>query len=417
VTRVSPAEAESPATSVATGAGAGATTSVPAATTSTHDRRVHLLVATTAGLFLVAVLQTAYLRRKAATESATWAPEQPEPLVPPPPVRTWGGGVRLIDGAPADDPGDGGDDTAFTGVVDEDEWQGDDTVAAGPDVAVPDILEDGWPSRTTPAPVPAPPPLRPAPRVPLEELSFWDLFPEDLPASRRPGVLDDADWALEDRDVLVGPTPEATPPPPPPPPAAPAAPGPPVPARWAEAEPAAEPSRPSDPGPDPAGADDDDVHDDLLLTELLDLSPAATQAANAAHYGNLIGAGGGDVDAGYGDDDAAWDTGADEGEDTGPHATAAASGSEPGSGSSPAKHKRSKRGGRRRPKPGGGPGGTGGGPGTGGGAGGGPGGGPGGGAGGSGGGTGRSGGGTGGSGGGSGGQGGGGAAGGLGGGA
>ena len=328
VTRVSAAEAESPATT----AGGGAVTTTPAsAPSSTHDRRVRLLVATTAGLFLVAVLQTAYLRRRAASTSATWGPDQPEPLVPPPPVQTWGGGVRLIDE-------ENTDDTAYTNVLEDDEWSGEPTVVGSPDLAVPDLLDEGWTARP-PAPVaPTPsPPLRPAPRVPLEELSFWDLFPEDLPPSRRPGAIDD-DWALEDQeDVLVGPAAEQASP----------SPLPPMPGAWGDVDPA--PVAPPPPETDQGG------DDNLLLTELLDLSPAATREANASHYGNLIGAGGGDVNGGYDeDDDDGWADaeGEGEGDETVPKATGPAG---PGTAPSGAKRKRSKRGGRRRPKPTAGP--------------------------------------------------------------
>ena len=115
VTRVSAAEDESPATSVGTG---GVVTPAPAKS-GTHDKRVRLLVATTAALFLIAVLQTAYLRRKAATESAQWGgPEQPAPLVPPPPVQTWGGGVRLIE--------EDAEDNVFANIVDDDDRSGRD---------------------------------------------------------------------------------------------------------------------------------------------------------------------------------------------------------------------------------------------------------------------------------------------------
>ncbi len=278
VTRISAAEAESPVTSVGTG---GAVTTAPAKS-GTHDKRVRLLVATTAGLFLIAVLQTAYLRRKAAAESAGWGggPEQPAPLVPPPPVQTWGGGVRLIE--------EEADDNVFANVVDDGDQSGEMTQVAGSQVAVPDLLEEDWVANVPPAP-----PLRPAPRVPLEELSFWDLFPEDLPPSRRPGAMDDADWALEDRDVLVGPSSQA-----PPPPAA-------VPNPWGDVDPMPAPApaaAPPPPPPPPPPRQTPPPEDNLLLTELLDLSPAATQAANAAHYGNLIDAGGGDF--GGRDDDA-----------------------------------------------------------------------------------------------------------------
>ena len=89
VTRISADEAESPAPS--TGASGPA---APAATekSGTHDKRVRWLVATTAGLFLISVLQTAYLKRKAAGEASQWETENPEPLVPPPPVQTMGRG-------------------------------------------------------------------------------------------------------------------------------------------------------------------------------------------------------------------------------------------------------------------------------------------------------------------------------------
>jgi len=324
VTRVSGAEEESPATSVGT---RGVVTPAPAKS-GTHDKRVRLLVATTAGLFLVAVLQTAYLRRKAAAESSQWGPEQPAPLVPPPPVQTWGGGVRVID--------QGHDhDDAFATVAD-DARSGQPPTAATGGVAVPDLLADEW--------EPAPAASRPVPRVPLEELSFWDLFPEDLPPSRRPGAVDDGDWALEDQeDVLIGPGDQAPPP---------SAPPPPVPNPWGD-----------DPLPGPAPAAAAAEEDNLLLTELLDLSPAATQAANAAHYGNLIEAGGGDV-GGHDEED-----GDDEG-DGGATARSGSGSRPPGSGSGTRKP-RPKGSGKRRRKPGGGPGGpSGGGGGAGGGGGG-----------------------------------------------
>ena len=286
VTRVSAAEAASPATSAGSGGAPGGTAAAASSEdSSTHDKRVRLLVATTAGLFLIAVLQTAYLRRKAATESAHWGAEQPEPLVPPPPVQTWGGGVRLIDDEQPDD-------NVFTSVVDTDDDQSGEMTAVGrpvmggSGVAVPDILDEDWSAE-------APPPVRPPPHVPLEELSFWDLFPEDLPPSRRPGAHDEADWALEDQeDVLVRPGRGVSPPPPPPLPAPPA----PVPGPWGDSAPmpAAVPGAGSEPARARAAAAAED-DDNLLLTELLDLSPAATQAANKAHYGNLIDAGGGDV--------------------------------------------------------------------------------------------------------------------------
>ena len=334
VTRISAAEEASPATSVATG---GAVTTTPAKS-GTHDKRVRLLVATTAALFLIAVLQTAYLRRKAATESAHWGGvEHPAPLLPPPPVQTWGGGVRVIE--------EQADDTAFANV-DDGEDSGEMTQVAGSQVAVPDLLQNDWVAEVPPAP-----PLRPAPRVPLEELSFWDLFPEDLPPSRRPGALDDADWALEDRDVLIGPASQS----PAPPPAN-------IPNPWGDDD--------EDPLPPPAGGppisagpprDDPPPEDNLLLTELLDLSPAATQAANAAHYGDLIDSGGGDV-GGHDDDDDDEDDDGDHDDDattTRPSGTGqarAGTGTRP-PGSGPRKKKRS---GKRRPKPGdGGPGGGG----------------------------------------------------------
>ena len=185
-------------------------------------------------------------------------------------------------------------------------------MVAGSEVAVPDLLEEDWGSRVDLRP--APPPVRPAPRVPLEELSFWDLFPEDLPPSRRTGAFEETEWALEDQeDVLVGPQPQPPPPPPPAPtPFADPVPVPaPVPVPDAVPDAGAVPDATraaSDavdmgeavaPAPDP----DADPDDNLLLTELLDLSPANTQAANAAHYGNLIEAGGGDLGGRYADDD------------------------------------------------------------------------------------------------------------------
>ena len=397
VTRVSAAEAESPATTVAPG---GVATTTPAASgSSTHDRRVRLLVATTAGLFLVAVLQTAYLRRKAAAETTTWGPDQPEPLVPPPPVQTWGGGVRLIDDDKDDEPDerdDRDDRDDRTRLDDGADWSGEVTAVGrpdlgrpvlgrpdlgrpdlpGPDVAVPDLLEEKWASpaapKVAPSPPPLPPPLRPAPRVPLEELSFWDLFPEDLPPSRRPEAVDQGDWALEDQDhedLLMRPATEFPPPPPP---------RPPMPGPWGDVDPApvdAPPPAVAGAGGSDAdaaeGAEGDEVADDnLLLTELLDLSPEATREANATHYGNLIGAGGGDV-GGSADDDQ-WDQGEDNASAPEGAGDPVRSGTRPASGGG--KRKRSKRGGGRRPKPGGGPGGAGGGggPGGGGGSGGGP---------------------------------------------
>ncbi len=326
VTRISGAEDASPTTSIGTG---GAVTTVPAKS-GTHDKRVRLLVATTAALFLVAVLQTAYLRRKAATESSQWGPEQPAPLVPPPPVQTWGGGVRVIEEGDADD-------NVFANVLDDDR-SGPVTVVGMPDVAVPDLLEDDWVTE-----VPAVPPLRPAPRVPLEELSFWDLFPEDLPPSRRPGAADDADWALEDQDVLIGR--ESQPPTTPPPP---------VPNPWEDVDPKPPVAAPPPPPPAaPAAASGQE--DNVLLTELLDLSPAATQAANAAHYGNLIDAGGGAVG---GRDDDGDDPDDDEADDGGSGSTPGTGGARARSGSgsgskSSGTGPRKKRGGKRRPKPGG----------------------------------------------------------------
>ncbi|HEX7277316.1 MAG TPA: SBBP repeat-containing protein, partial [Acidimicrobiales bacterium] len=208
VTRVSAADDATPVTTAGTG---GAVTTPAPAKSGTHDQRVRLLVATTAGLFLIAVLQTAYLRRKAAAESAQWGGhDQPAPLVPPPPAQTWAGGVRVID----DEAGDADADRTRLSTT------------AGSGMAAPDLLEEDWvPAPPRPTPLP---PLRPAPRVPLEELSFWDLFPEDLPPSRRPGALDDTDWALEDQeDVLVRPGNQPPPPSAPPPP-------PPVPNPWAD---------------------------------------------------------------------------------------------------------------------------------------------------------------------------------------
>ncbi len=325
VTRISAAEEASTPTSIGTG---GAGTPVPAKS-GTHDKRVRLLVATTAGLFLIAVLQTAYLRRKAAAESAQWGgPAQPAPLLPPPPAQTWGGGVRVIE--------EEADDNVFASIVDDDRSAGL-AVTAGSSVAVPDLLdEEDWVA-------PAAPP-RPAPRVPLEELSFWDLFPEDLPPSRRPGGADDTDWALEDQeDVLVRPgaSPSSPPLPPPPPP-------PPIP--WSDVDAGAA----APPPPPPAD-------DNLLLTELLDLSPAATQAANAAHYGNLIESGGGDVGRRRAAADEDGDTdGEDEDADTEARTAGSGPGSRPpGSGT---RKPRPKGSGKRRRKPGqGGPSGGGGG--------------------------------------------------------
>ncbi|MEA2686906.1 MAG: hypothetical protein QOE93_2101 [Actinomycetota bacterium] len=370
VTRISAAEAPTTATTLGQ-AGAAA----PAASSGTHDRRVRLLVATTAALFLIAVLQTAYLRRKESAESSGWGPEQPEPLVPPLPVQTWGGGVRLIDDEPV------GNDF-FAGEP------GEPTTA----VAVPDLLGEDWSSPIGPPPVaqsvkqtrtpPPPPPLAPlppAPRVPLEELSFWDLFPEDLPPSRRPGAQEEADWALEDQEeVLVAPGGFIPPPPPPPVP-------PPPSMAWEDPD-------PMPPEPEPGAPP---IDDNLLLTELLDLSPAATREANATHYGNLIDAGGGDV-FGNSDDDDDDDNGDDEDEDedgdpadgdgtvgkaagatkarSGTSSTKSSGSSGTGSGT---RKPRPKRSGRRRPKPAGsgsggsGAGGSGGGSGGGGGGGGG----------------------------------------------
>jgi hypothetical protein len=358
VTRVSAAEADSPATT-ATGGATGAVTTVPAASSSTHDRRVRLLVATTAGLFLIAVLQTAYLRRRAASADSGWGPDQPEPLVPPPPVQTWGGGVRLLDDETSVE------EDAFASAVEGDDWADDLTQASQPVVGVPDLLDEGW-AGGSPAPVEPPPvPLRPAPRVPLEELSFWDLFPEDLPPSRRPGALEEADWALEDQeDVLVGPATELTPPPPPPP-------LPPMPGPWGDVD----PILPEPPLPAAGTGQDgpDGPEDNLLLTELLDLSPANTQAANAAHYGSLIGAGGGDLGSdfddawddidggqgGQGSENAAGDGGGDgSGDIVIPTAAGAPvrSGSGSGPGTSGPKRKRKRGSGKRRPRPEGGPG-------------------------------------------------------------
>jgi len=234
-------------------------------------------------------------------------------------VQTWGGGVRVID--------QGHDhDDAFATVAD-DARSGQPPTAATGGVAVPDLLADEW--------EPAPAASRPVPRVPLEELSFWDLFPEDLPPSRRPGAVDDGDWALEDQeDVLIGPGDQAPPP---------SAPPPPVPNPWGD-DPLPGPA-PAAPAAAAAAAEEDN----LLLTELLDLSPAATQAANAAHYGNLIEAGGGDVG---GRDE-------EDGDDEGDGGATARSGSgprPPGSGSGTRKP-RPKGSGKRRRKPGGGPGG------------------------------------------------------------
>ncbi len=385
VTRISAAEAESPTASAGP---AGSAAPAATAKSGTHDKRVRLLVATTAGLFLIAVLQTAYLRRKAAGEASQWGTENPEPLVPPPPVQTWGGGVRLIEEQPRADDLPARSSRADAYRADDfradayraDDFRADDfragevTVVGGAEVAVPELIDEDWGSPVDlRPPLPPPPPGRPVPRVPLEELSFWDLFPEDLPPSRRPGGQEETEWALEDQeDVLVG----ATPPPAPPPP--------PTPVPWTDAPAAAV-------APPTAAAEaETDPDDNLLLTELLDLSPAATQAANAAHYGNLIEAGGGDVggrdhdddddhDHDHDEDDDDDDDESDEGDGDTVRKAAGAAKARSGSGSSgPGKRKpRPKRSGRRRPKPGGtqGGGGSGGGSGGGGGGGGGSGGG------------------------------------------
>jgi hypothetical protein len=189
---------------------APATTAV--GSSGSHERRVRILVLTTAALFLAAVLQTAYLRRKATGSSrdegeAVVAPGAAEP--------DWGGGVRLLD--------EGSEDVIFAGGrqpgdVDDTRRSSPPAVApsAGPGtpppanapppgpstLAVPDLLEE-WASQGGPT---GPPPM---PRAPLEDLSFWDLFPEDLPPSSHPPGLEDDEWAIRDNteDVLIGPLP------------------------------------------------------------------------------------------------------------------------------------------------------------------------------------------------------------------
>lgn len=52
---------------------------------------------------------------------------------------------------------------------------------------------------------PPPPPPPPIPRVPAEDLSFWDLFPEDLPLPR-PATTPADPWASDfpAEDLLAG---------------------------------------------------------------------------------------------------------------------------------------------------------------------------------------------------------------------
>ncbi|MEA2844141.1 MAG: hypothetical protein QOJ69_1812 [Actinomycetota bacterium] len=241
--------------SQAEGADAAAATPAAVGGSGSHERRVRILVATTAGLFLIAVLQTAYLRRRSAATAEGDIDgdrdSEPDTVVPTSPAPQWGGGVRVLDDESRDD--------AFAGGVGQDDG-GDETrqspslppsvpppgvpATAGPPadappsgpstLAVPDLLEEWAGTGAGPGP---------PPRAPLEDLSFWDLFPEDLPPSSLSAGLEDDEWAIRDNteDVLIGPP--TTPPPP---------------------TPSATPSTGAGPAPGTPPWDDD-----ILLTDLL----------------------------------------------------------------------------------------------------------------------------------------------------
>ena len=199
----------------------------PAPSRTSHQRRVRFLVGSTAALFLAAVLHTAYLRRRASSDSE-W---QPGPEIPAPPRHEKvGSGVRVLDDRSDEQPA--GEETGA----------GDETLAVPPaapvtatpprarptradrhaknrrapapvttsapvdEVPVPDLLDETqagqgnqWWDRPpeddlVPPPPPRPPAARPVapqaapliPPLPAEDLSFWDLFPEDLPVPSGP---------------------------------------------------------------------------------------------------------------------------------------------------------------------------------------------------------------------------------------
>ena len=239
--------------SQAEGADAAAPPTAAVGTSGTHERRVRILVATTAALFLIAVLQTAYLRRRATTDRGE---DEPATAMPASPAPQWGGGVHVLD--------DGSSDDVFAGSREGDNAEVDpDATQAAPlrpplpappapsadvppagasTLAVPDLLEE-WAVADTTGAGTGPPPPPPSPRVPLEDLSFWDLFPEDLPPSTRAASLEDDEWAIRDNteDILIGP--------------------PPAPPDQEPAEAGSGPAAPAAPAPP--------WDDDLLLTDLL----------------------------------------------------------------------------------------------------------------------------------------------------
>jgi hypothetical protein len=255
--------------SVSPAEGAAVTTpgAAPAATparASKHDRQVKVLTLLTVGLFLVALLQTLYLRRRPRPAPATEPAATPAPW---PAEAAGGGGVTVLDDDPdrtqpvpvprkasgarkgpasgprkapatrrrpaAPPPGGHRPEPAIADLLDEQPWApGQATVGPG-DTAWDEAAFDGDPSAPAPDPAGAPAaeaaagalagaggdgpaaPLTPPeaapdpsggetadapaiPPVPAEELSFWDLFPEDLPPPSRPGTGFPADDLLAD---------------------------------------------------------------------------------------------------------------------------------------------------------------------------------------------------------------------------
>ena len=201
--------------------GVDAAAPAPAAVggSGSHERRVRILVATTAGLFLIAVIQTAFLRRRSAARAS--GDGEPDTVTPTSPEPQWGGGVRVLDDDSSDD--------VFAGGAREDD-DGDETQLS-PVLPPPTLPSPLVPATAGSPPPPAgsedPPPGTPAtlavpdlleewagtdqggtppPRAPLEDLSFWDLFPEDLPPSSLSAGLEDDEWAIRDNteDVLIG---------------------------------------------------------------------------------------------------------------------------------------------------------------------------------------------------------------------